>query len=173
MITYRGFIGELKPLVAEARGLSDAERFHEDPRFRKWRNSVTQLLAQIDAQNYQIKCQIKRRQFGAYYTENPAAMSAAYEMELQDTINELEFIIGNFENHGEPPKGTLPKDGAQLEWPAKITLAWLFRHAPWGVWTGLVALLVAAFLLGTQIGQSKLYRQFVDALQPSQTGGQK
>jgi len=173
MITYRHFVTELEPLVAEARTLRNAERLHEDPQFRKWRNKVTQLLAQVVQQDYLITCKIKHRGFGAYYTANPKAMASAYQQELEDTINELEFIIENFNSHGEPPKGSLSKEATQLKWPDKITLAWLFKHAPWTFWTGLVGLLVAAFVLGTQIGQTKLYQQFMDALQPSQTVGQK
>src|SRR5260221_3983247 len=164
MISYRGFIEELKPLVVEAHSLRKAERLHEDPRFRSWRNGVTQLLEQIVEQKYLVSCKIKRRGFGVYYTENSKAMAEAYEMELQDTINELEFIIRNFESHGEPSRSRSPNDEAQLEWPSKITLAWLFRHAPWTFWTGFVGMLIAAFVLGTQVGQTKLYGQVIEAL---------
>ena len=164
MIIYRAFIDELVPLTEEARTLRDAKEFHQDPAFRKWRNKVTRLLDQVVHQDYLITCQIKRRSFGNLTYATHDACKASYQQEIDDTINELEFIIENYRKHGEPPKGGETKQPSQLEWPAKITLAWLFSHAPWTFWTGLVGLLVATFVLGTQVGQTNLYQNVVDEL---------
>src|ERR1019366_6027221 len=154
MITYRGFVKELEPLVEEARTLRNAKDLHEDRKFRKWRNYVTQLFDQIVQQDYLITCRIKRRSFGNCLG-TPDALKASYQQEIDDTIIELEFIIENYKSHGEPPKDGPSKQAGQLEWSHKITLAWLFRHAPWKFWTGFAGLLVAAFVLGTHVAQTK------------------
>lgn len=172
MITYRSFIAELGPLVEEARALHNAKYLHKDPAFRKWRTNVTRLLDQIVQQDYLITCEIKRRSFGNYVGTYDN-LKASFQQEIGDTINELEFIIDNYKNHGEPPIGGAPKQTAQLEWPNKITLDWLFKHAPWRFWMGFVVILATAFVLGTQVAQTKLYQQVVDALQPAQATQQK
>jgi hypothetical protein len=167
MITYRNFIKEILPLTEEARSLRDAKLLHEDQAFRKWRNSIKQLLQQIVQQDYLISCQIARRSFGNYDSTYDQ-LKKSYQREIDDTINELEFIIDSYKKHGEPAKGGPSKETTQLEWPNKITLAWLFKHAPWALWTGFVALLVAAFVLGTQVAGTKLYGNLIDTLQPAQ-----
>ena len=86
-----------------------------------------------------------------------------YQLEMDDTIVELETIVSAHKKFGEPerPKPSLPKTA---EWPSKITLAWLFQNAPLSLWIWFVSLLIAAFLLGTQVGQSALYKQVREAI---------
>ena len=165
MIKYRAFIDELVPLTEKARTLRGAEELHEDSAFRKWRNKITRLLDQVVHQDYLITCQIKHRGFGNLLYATYEACKASYQGEIDDTINELEFIIDNYRKHGEPPKGGVSKQSLQFEWPEKITLAWLFRHVPWTFWTGLIGLLIAVFFCGAQIGQTKFYQDIVSEFQ--------
>ena len=165
MIKYRAFIDELVPLTEKARTLRGAEELHEDSAFRKWRNKITRLLDQVVHQGYLITCQIKRRGFGNLSDATYEACKASYQQEIDDTINELEFIIDNYRKHGEPPKGGVSKQSLQLEWPEKITLAWLFRHMPLSYWSVLIGLLITVFFSGVQIGQTKFYQDIVSEFQ--------
>ncbi|TCT64569.1 hypothetical protein [Vibrio crassostreae] len=45
-----------------------------------------------------------------------------------------------------------------LKYPEKVTLKWLYQHVPWGVWSGLLALLVASFTLGIGFSETQLYQ---------------
>lgn len=138
MITYRAFIEEIRSLAEEARKLRSAKKMHEDDRFRKWRNKLEALLSRIAQVTYLLPCPVrtKARHFGGYGyspTESEKAeLFRSYQTEMDDTINELEYIIDSYEKHGEPPKGG--KGTGDLEMPKVVTASWLFHHAPIGLW---------------------------------------
>ena len=101
---YAKFIEELRPLHAEALNLFDDPQTHNAPRFRKWRHLVTTLISAIDERGYSIDCSISSRIFdiATYGSVAQAERVARYNQELQDTINELESIIGFFDKFGDP-----------------------------------------------------------------------
>jgi len=97
-----------------------------------------------------------------------------YLRDLQDTANEMSYIIKSYEKHGEPqrssrtgiqelkkkqsaspPAVAVPKIKKTLEMPNpdKVTLAWLFHNVPIKFWWWLAGILIAAFILGITIGQ--------------------
>ncbi len=57
-----------------------------------------------------------------------------YNLDLQDTVNEIETTINHFDKYGDPKARKQveapPQRDQELEWPKKITLSWLFKHAP-------------------------------------------
>ncbi len=101
---YAKFIEELRPLHAEALNLFDDPQTHNAPRFRKWRHSVTTLISAIEDRGYSIDCSISSRIFDivSYGSVAQTERVAIYNQELQDTINELESIIGFFDKFGDP-----------------------------------------------------------------------
>jgi hypothetical protein len=48
---------------------------------------------------------------------------------------------------------------AELEPPKHVTLAWLWSHVPWGVWTTLAGAAVVVFWAGITFGRSDLYER--------------
>lgn len=101
---YAKFIEELRPLHAEALNLFDDPQTHNAPRFRKWRQRVTTLISAIEDRGYSIDCGISSRIFDimSYGSVAQTERVARYNQELQDTINELESIIGLFDKFGDP-----------------------------------------------------------------------
>ncbi|MGD8938064.1 MAG: hypothetical protein PVJ72_01720, partial [Gammaproteobacteria bacterium] len=84
-----------------------------------------------------------------------------YNQELQDTINELETILEYYDEFGEPNENANnhsgPNTGSVLAYPNKVTLAWLYEHAPFGLWLKLGGILFAAFVLGITFSQTVAY----------------
>ena len=180
MITYRAFIEELRPILEEARKLRTAKKMHEDERFRKWRNKLEGLISQIVHVNYLLPCPVntKARRFGRYgYTSTESQkeeLFRKYQMEMDDTINELQLIIENYENHGEPAKGG--KSATDLEMPKVVTASWLFHHAPISLWVKVITIAIAIFSFGVFIGQTDIYRKAAGlfaAKQEESTNGKK
>lgn len=112
MITYPAFVKELGALTEEARALRDARKMHEDGRFRKWRNKLEGLLSQISQASYLLPCpvRVRNRHFGGYGfvqdERQEELLFQSYQTEMDDTINELEFVIDSYAKFGEPPKST-------------------------------------------------------------------
>ena len=173
-MTYQQFIEALKPQLVEAQGLFGLRELHENPRFRKWRHQVTDLIERIKTQGYSVNSSITTRYFdnpGTYsYTPSDRDRLFAYERDLQDTINELQTIVEGYEKFGDPKAPSQgSKEQKRLEWPNKMTLAWLWHHAPVSVWWWLGGVLVTVFLLGIAIGQSTFYAQLQKPWNPERT----
>ncbi len=167
IMEYKDFINELKVLSEEAKDLLNAEEYHVNPGFRKWRLKLTDLIGRINKYGYRFVCNVDKRTFGgALPTEN--LKIKFFNMELQDTINELELIIDNFRKYG-PPKTEkiISKNTKELEWPDKITLNWLHKHAPISLWIKLVSILIAGFLFGITIGQSAFFKEIKEKITQS------
>ena len=162
---YTDFIKELRPLREEAHTLFDEKETHQSPKFRKWRHKVTTLLTSIEeeGQGYSIDCNIRSRDFlvPSYGEVSQSENIAAYNCELQDTVNEIDTIIELFDKYGDPKSKAGKEENlrqrAELEWPPKMTLSWLFKHAPISLWVQFLGALIAAFLFGIAFSQTGLY----------------
>lgn len=166
MLRYADVISELGRLVVEAKRLRSHSRMHLDPAFRRWRHELETCLSQAESARFELPgaVRVHVRSFGASdrIVDNDE-LFAMYQREMDDTVIELETIISTYQRVGEPEK----RDASDLkprEWPAKITLAWLFHNAPLSLWTWLASALVAVFFVGAQVGQSDLYKQFREAI---------
>lgn len=162
---YEDFVNELRQFLQEARNLFDLDGFDEDPAFRKWRHNVTDLIERIEDKGYEINTSIQSRDFcqQGSYTYDPTHKDhlKAFNRDLQDTINEFETIIERFEKYGDSKSSANnnEKSVKQLEWPPKMTLSWLFLHAPISLWMKASGIILASLLLGLAVGQSQMYKE--------------
>lgn len=127
---YEQFIESLKPLLEEAATLFGFEALHGDPRFRKWRHQVTDLIERIEEQGYSVNSSIVDRQFdehGSYtYTPSNRERLDAYDRDLQDTIIELQTIVERYNQFGDPKKPQQSsKEHKQTELIARFKQHWL------------------------------------------------
>lgn len=160
-MVYEDFINELKVLSDEAKGLLNAEKYDENPVFRKWRLKLTDLIIRINKDGYEVVCNIDKRSFGSIFPAKKTKLEH-FNMELQDTINEAEIIIDRFHKNGTPAKeNKVSKNKAELEWPEKITLNWLYKHAPISLWVKLGTILISVFLFGLTVGQSAFFNETI------------
>ena len=178
MLSYRQFVDELRPLIEQARALFDLDGIHENPAFRKWRHEVTDLIERIEDAGRSVNCSIGERRFddiGSYtYTPSPRDRLAAFNRELQDTINELATIVERFEKFGDPKAADVAVAVATpLETPEKITAAWLWGNAAMSLWWIVIVAAVAIFGAGITVGQSSLFKELVEKLKPVETKSDK
>lgn len=115
MITYSSFIKELENLVVEAKEIRNAKDMHQNKTFRNWRLNLEAALNQIVQLGYLLPTPIKiqSRRFGYYPGRHESEeIFHDFQMEMDDTINELALIINNYKNHGAPPKSEQRKENA-------------------------------------------------------------
>lgn len=166
MLRYADVISELKRLVDEAKRLRSKRGMHLDPAFRRWRHELETTLSQAESAGFELPGEVRVhvRSFGASdRIVSDDELFAMYQLEIDDTVIELETIISTYQRLGEPEKRKT-SELKPREWPAKITLAWLFQNAPLSLWISLASALIAAFLVGAQVGQSELYKQAREAI---------
>ena len=184
MFTYAEFIAELEPLLQAGKSLFDVPGRRQSEPFRKWRHELTDSLSHIERNGYKINCSIAFRDFDVGDENNPLLAarenSPLFARDLQDTIMEIETLIERFNRFGDPGQitqslPTHPSTSAvldvrsELKVPERLTLAWLWQHAPLSLWTTAAGALVAAFALGLTIGQSQLAQELFIKLRMSQT----
>lgn len=178
MLSYRQVVDELRPLIEQARALFDLDGIHENSAFRKWRHEVTDLIERIEDAEYSVNCSIGERHFdelGSYtYTPSSRDRLAAFNRDLQDTINELATIVERFEKFGDPKAADVVVGAATpLKAPEKITAAWLWDNAPMSLWWIVIVAAVAIFGAGITAGQSSLFKELVEKLKPVETKSDK
>ena len=154
---YSDFIKEIKVLHQEALALFDKADIYNNPDFRKWNQKLTAGIDLIEEQGFKIKCNIKSRMF-TNMDPDPEKRVPRYNMELQDTINELETLINQFDNYGEPKTKATIESNEELVWPSKITLRWLQNHAPISLWVKFISIIIAAFMLGIGFSETQIFK---------------
>lgn len=170
MITYAGFITEIRRLVAEAKHLRSSKEMHLDDHFRKWRNELEGVLSQIAQVGFLLPCtvRVEVREFG--YTSNERIPETErlgwFQTEMDDTINELDLIIDSYQKHGEPPKADSKKPSS-AGWPEKVTLSWLYHHAPISLWLKVGTVAIAIFAAGAYVGQNEIYQKALNLFRDS------
>jgi hypothetical protein len=173
MLTYSAFIDELRALVPRGKALFGAAGLSDNEAFKRWRHEVTHLIEAIQRHGYHIKCDIQIRRFNIreyYQAVSEKAKRQQFETDLTDTMTELEVLISSFEKFGDPnhrPPPALPSEPAKpLAVPEKVTLAWLWQHAPLTLWITVAAAALAILSSGIALGQSALFAEVVAKLKP-------
>ena len=173
MLTYTAFIDELRTLVPKGRALSGSKGLSNNPEFKRWRHEVSHLIDSIQTLGYAVKCSIQVRRFSIRQTFDAIperTQRERFERDLTDTLTELEVLIASFDKFGDPnyrPPPPIPAELAKpLTAPEKVTLAWLWQHAPMNLWVALLAGAFSLLSIGIMLGQSALFYEVVSKLQP-------
>jgi len=107
VFTYEQFVNEIRALLNEGKNLRGAQKRDQDPSFRKWRLKLQDNIRRIKDQGFEVNCKSKYRNYGAssdeYFGSSSDALNSLYNRELEDTLNELNLIVENFDKYG-PPK---------------------------------------------------------------------
>lgn len=156
VIKYETFIHELERLREEASRVRNHKRRDQDPAFRKWRLELQSLVTQARHAAYVLPCEVKssERLFGSSLYDETTALSA-FQLEMNDTINELDVIIEAYKRDGTPPPMRRPP--SQITEPSsdKITFAWLWHHVPFHVGATGAGIVIGAFALGFYAGRTE------------------
>ncbi len=130
----------------------------DDPRLRTFVIELMDLINDSISENkYSLLIQ---RTFNAgisNFLQSPSYKS------VEDIISILDSIITRIKRNPElcnPKKINTPSMKKTLAYPGEdsLTLKWLWQNVPYKFWIWLISLLIASFLLGVFIGQSKLYQ---------------
>ena len=159
---YKDFINEIEPLLVVMDEQFYAIDYDKNFIFRKCRFQITELLNRIKKEGYDIICDIENRTFGSVF-QIEKYKEKHFNMELQDTINEVEIIIRNYRNYGTPEKSNkTSRTTKDLEFPNKVTLKWIYNNTSYRLWGLLATILLAAFMFGISVGQSVLFKDIKD-----------
>jgi hypothetical protein len=101
---YADFIAELERLIVDGRAILQRGATHKDPAFRKWRHEAESIVETARTRGFDVPGEFNssRRQYlalwmGASTQDNVEALGA----DLNDSIVELEFIVGHYRKYGE------------------------------------------------------------------------
>lgn len=182
--SYAAYIAALKPLIKEAKAFTVDQRDYESASFRKWRHTVSSLCTRIDRSHVDSTCGIDHRLFrlNGYGTRNyQQEKLEAFDRDLRDTLFELDHIVEQYVQFGEPAmKNTaaakamkpapqldpIPAMGAgpvaiseagkpaPPEWPKaeKLSVKWIWENIPLSILVSLGAFCLATFAAGIAVG---------------------
>ena len=179
MITYATFIEALPPLVRQAQALLTSTELADGVDFRRWRHDLRDLVQRIEAKGYSVNCGVGSRAFRIAALGGPISKErqrAWFLRELQDTVGELELLCSRHGQFGDPRAAEDPSPrgpSTPLTSPEKVTLAWLWQHAPIRLWGSALFFLAVVFVSGVTLGQSKLYAELQAKLRPVAASAQK
>lgn len=167
---YSEFIADLEQQLTVVRSLIGSSMTHENPQFRKWRHEVQSLVDEAKAAGFRVPGDFNsnRRAYRALWIGADTEDNLKeFRRELNDSIVELEFIVQQYRKYGDPkPVAVTPPATAPLSAPGQVSLAWLWQHVPVSLWVVALALLLATFLAGVGIGQTKIYRDVLELFHP-------
>lgn len=167
MMTYSGFIDELRFLLKQIAELRNAREMEKHPAFRKWRHTLQSIVEEIK-RDYDLpgKMRSAARNFAGYGEGDfgPPPAFPSYQLEMDDTANELELIITSFEKHGEPKRKARIEPVAELRPPEKVTVVWLLKNVSVSVWAGAAMVVAGSFALGFTAAKTNFFTKLAELL---------
>lgn len=169
---YADFIADVQNLAHEGQALLDSGAWsHTDPAFRRWRYTTESLVENVRQQGFQLpgKFNSKNRRYRATWVGAVRAdEKEIFRSELADSLVELNFFIQHFEKYGELPapaqslkpieeSNPNPRPKVAEQQVEKVTLAWLWKHVPVGLWLGMILFCGTIFSLGFVAGKSAFF----------------
>jgi hypothetical protein len=163
---YQDFIAEVRDLISDAEFICALSVDHHDGAFRAWRHKAESLVDEAKAHGYRLpgpfnsSSRTYRAMWrGAKKDDDVKALTK----DLRDSMIELR------EKYGVPAlqMGSVQSPApiaAELPAPDKVTVVWLARHVPVGLWITAVVILLTVFLLGAAVGPTATGRAITAAI---------
>lgn len=153
-------LSELKKLQ-KTRG--DLLAFSNHDEFLPWSDEISPLL-EFD------KSLCEKFIFWSDHVKSAYRMGRSHHDALGECIGVVNQAIKKLELKPtleiEPLKN---KSTADIEYPSKVTLKWLYQHVPWSIWVGLIGALMTAFSLGLVFSETDLYKSLKQSSEISTT----
>lgn len=167
MMTYKRFIDELRYLLKQMPELRNSREMDKHPAFRKWRHTLESIVGEVK-RDFELPGEMRSasRNFAGYAGGDfgPPPAFASYQLEMDDTANELEHIISSYEKRGEPKKKARSESSAELKPPDKVTIAWLLKYVPVSMWAGAAAVVGTSFALGFAAAKTNFFTKLAELL---------
>jgi hypothetical protein len=180
---YAAFIAELRELVVRAKEFRQDERSPNSQSFRRWRHETEELIHRINRLRYDIACAIEGRSFQvmAYGSISAREQHERFDVDMNDTVAELELVISRFDKYGDPKVTPTARGDVEhamltaevsatpspLEAPDKVTVGWLLAHVPIAWYVTLGAACVVIFGAGMTVASTKLGKTIVEWVTPA------
>lgn len=107
---YEAFVRELRRLAEAPTFGSMGPKYTEDLVFRAWKHNLVDLIQRIEAQGYEVHCNVRSRFFsprvrsgGGGEAARRQAYAEAFFAAVNQTLIEIRTIISRFEDYGVPP----------------------------------------------------------------------
>lgn len=175
---YAAFIDELRDLVVRAKEFGQAERSVSSESFRRWRHETEELIHRVNRLRYDIACAIEGRSFQvmAYGSISAREQQEKFDVDMNDTVAELELVISRFDKYGDPGVMPIGRDNVEhatpetevsaiqssLAAPDKVTVGWVLAHVPITWYVILAAACAAIFGAGMTVASTKLGKTLVE-----------
>jgi hypothetical protein len=104
---YAAFIDECRLLVQRAAAFTPIERSGYGVEFRRWRLELSDLLTQIRKSKYSPNIYVEGRSFHAGEDARDSEDNAVFNVDLHDTLTELQLLIARFDKYGDPKRQEL------------------------------------------------------------------
>jgi len=161
---YEHFIADLRRSISDGQKMLTGHTTHRDQEFREWRHRIESSVKDATASGYRLPGPVKSpaRTYRSVYEHS--AGTTEFERDVEDTLIELRFLVERYEQQGAPPLVKPPvaasasrPSAAALQLPDRVTVSWLMKHVPAGIWIKAAGVLAVAFVLGAATYRSGLY----------------
>lgn len=182
---YPAFIEGLKQLRDQVDTFEEEDRDHGAPVFVRWLDSLKYLLDKVDRLGFRhVICRVQERQFTApdrSEFKTPKIRRIYFDRGLSDTLVEIDRILWEYKNFGEPLRsqeplhtatgapgsaastGTEEKSAGVQE---KYSYGWWRDHFPLPLLLSVLVVIAGAFGLGLTMGGTKGGRMILEYFQP-------
>lgn len=129
----------------------DTNTFANHDEFLSWSDSVSPLL-EIDEALY------NKFIFWSDHVKSSYRMGHDHHDALGESIGVVNQAITKLELQAEKKPTEKETSTNEILYPQKLTLRWLYQHAPISLWGWLCGLLFATFVLGITFSETPLYQ---------------
>nr|WP_139183762.1 hypothetical protein [Pseudomonas sp. NFPP33] len=141
-------LSRLKELQ-KVRGDTNAFANHDE--FLSWSDSVSPLLEIDEALHNNFI-------FWSEHVKSSYRMGRDHHHALGESIGVVNQAITKLELQPEQKPTEKETNANAILYPQKLTLKWLYQHAPISLWGWLCGLLFATFVLGIAFSETQLYQ---------------
>ena len=137
--------------------------------YNQWEDFTEEILSGLFASNHQAREFRKTQSSKVEYVGSDWIPGVEYYLEKQiiPKLDYLRVLSENIEQFEKAESGGAASIGPQqaesiLDFPERVTLAWLWRHVPVKLWASAAGLLVTVFLVGVSISRVAFVRRLLD-----------
>jgi hypothetical protein len=163
-VTYEQFIEEIRRLVAQGADLLEEGATAGTYEFRKWRHEAQSTVTNAENLGFSLpgKFNSSMRAYRATWTSaTPKANRDEFLREMGDSLNELRFLVDQFDKFGapKPKQPSVPEAKAPLAAPDKVTVGWLIHNVSLTGWTIIGGLALGLLSVGYAAGRYDTLRK--------------
>ena len=135
----------------------------------QWRDFAEEMLRELFVSSHYADEFIEVRSSEVEYVGSSWIPDVDYYLhkEIIPKLDYLRILSQNINQFQKAESDTAapvpqPQTTAALEFPDRVTLAWLWQHVPASYWIGFLGVFLAVFIFGTTVGQIEWVQKLVN-----------